>query len=237
MRKKGSGQKHARGNLSSLTRIAEAFVTFVTAREKGARGDTHYVSPSLTPPPLILDADFFPLRYRRYHLSFYSLSFSLAASLESRRSERAPYPGRLVRSTLSRSSQRANHRRWNIHSRRRNNTNTCCTQNSCRASSSLERFLVASCLPPSPLPHIDLDPLTAFRFVSISIRSPKRSRSRSLLSSGCPFNLLDSTMGHDAGVPGFYPIGETPRSRDENGERFLSIRRVRGKRREGRGVA
>lgn len=47
MRKKGSGQKHARGNLSSLTRIAEAFVTFVTAREKGARGgDTHYVSPS-----------------------------------------------------------------------------------------------------------------------------------------------------------------------------------------------
>lgn len=61
MRKKGLGQKHARGNLSSLTRIAEAFVTFVTAREKGARGDTHYVSPSLTPPPLILDADFFPL--------------------------------------------------------------------------------------------------------------------------------------------------------------------------------
>lgn len=124
-----------------------------------------------------------------------SLSLSLAASLESRRSERAPYPGRLVRSILSRSSQRVNHRRWNIHSRRRNNTNTCCTQNSCRASSSLERFLVASCLLPSPLPHIDLDPLTAFRFVSISIRSPKRSRSRSLLSSGCPFNLLDSTMG------------------------------------------
>lgn len=134
-----------------------------------------------------------PLRYPRYRLSFYSLSLSLslAASLESRRSERAPYPGRLVRSTLSRSSQRANHRRWNIHSRRRNNTNTCCTQNSCRASFSLERFLVASCLP-SPLPHIDLDPLTAFRFVSISIRSPRRSRSRSLLSSGCPFNLLDN---------------------------------------------
>lgn len=87
-----------------------------------------------------------PLRYPRYRLSFYSLSLSLslAASLESRRSERAPYPGRLVRSILSRSSQRANHRRWNIHSRRRNNTNTCCTQNSCRASSSLERFLVAS---------------------------------------------------------------------------------------------
>lgn len=135
-----------------------------------------------------------PLRYRRYRLSFYSLSLSLslAASLESRRSE-TPYPGRLVRSTLSRSSQRANHRRWNIHSRRRNNTNTCCTQNSCRASSSLERFLVASCLLPSPLPHIDLDPLTAFRFVSISIRSPRRSHS--LLSSGCPFNLFDSTMG------------------------------------------
>lgn len=161
-----------------------------------------------------------PLRYRRYRLSFYSLSLRL--SLLRIEEERTPYPGRLVRSTLSRSSQRANHRRWNIHSRRRNNTNTCCTQNSCRASSSLKRFLVASCLLPSPLSHIDLDPLTAFRFVSISIRSPRRSRS--LLSSGCPFNLLDSTMGHDAGVPGFYPIGETPKSRDENGERFLSIR-------------
>lgn len=168
-----------------------------------------------------------------------SLSLSLVASLESRRSE-TPYPGRLVRSTLSRSSQRANHHRWNIHSRRRNNTNTCCTQNSCRASSSLERFLVAS--PPlSPIStSILLPPFVSSRFRSDHRNVPVHVRFYPLVA-----RLTFSTrQWDDAGVLGFYPIGETPRSRDENGERFLSIRntetwdgRVRGKRREGRGVA
>lgn len=170
-----------------------------------------------------------PLRYRyRYRLSFYSLSLSLSSSLGSRRSE-TPYPPRSINPCSRSSQQRASHGRWNIHSRPRNNTNTCCTQNSCRASSSFASLpRVCSTTTPSPI-----DPLTPFRFAPISTH-PRDVRVHVRLSSGCPFNLLDNgTMQVWDSIPSAKHRNRVMKTaearRDEDSSRYVKAWAGRGR--------
>lgn len=100
----------------------------------------------------------------------YRFILSPPASLESRSSETSA----VSFDQPFREARRVNHRRWNIHSRRRNNTNTCCTQNSRRASSSFEpRCLVFAPLPSSLSPVSTPYSLTASRFAPISTRDAR----------------------------------------------------------------